>query len=147
MKFDHPEIVIINKNKVYDSLGCKMNDAIKNYSKYELIAVWEDDDIYLPNNLHMRVKYLQDKQASQITHTFFFKRGKMGTYLANSIFYGQIIFTKKIFEDVGGYPEIYQAHDVKFIMNIPKEVRIRNKITNPNKITYIYRMQNIGKKI
>jgi len=59
--FNHPEVVIINQDMVAESLGGKINDAIKKYAKYDLIAVWEDDDIYLPRNLSVRVKYLGSK--------------------------------------------------------------------------------------
>jgi len=136
---DHPEIIVVNSTK--DTLGGIINDAIISHSRGDLIAVWEDDDIYLKNSLSTRVKYLNDSGALLINNAYFLDASTNEMKIGNNTFHGQMMFTRQLFDLVDGYPEVWQAHDIKFIQKIPKE-SIRRIKTLPEEISYIYRWGN-----
>ena len=48
--FDHPQVRIYNLDETFSTIGEKENYAIEN-CKGDLIAVWDDDDVALPNHL------------------------------------------------------------------------------------------------
>ncbi len=146
LEFNHPEVIIINQNEVAKSLGGKINNAIYKYARYDLIAVWEDDDIYLSRNLSLRVKYLGDKKASLIHNAFFIADNFISTKISSNTFHGQFILTKKLFDEIGGYPETYKAHDIKIIKKIPKFDIKRNTKLSPVNISYIYRWRYNGSR-
>jgi len=54
--FDHPQIKIYNLEATFSTIGEKENFAIEQ-CKGEIIAVWDDDDIALPNHLNNIAKY------------------------------------------------------------------------------------------
>lgn len=54
--FSHPEVKIFNLEKTFKTIGEKENFTLEQ-CKGEIIAVWDDDDIALPNHLSNINKY------------------------------------------------------------------------------------------
>lgn len=137
--FDHPEIKIVDSTA--DTLGGIMNEAILKHASYDVIAVWEDDDIYLPNSLTVRSNQLNGVECAILTNAIMSTGSDHNMNLRTNTFHGQMIFTKNIFNVVGGYPETWHAHDIKFIDKIPKE-NIKRVECPLDGISYIYRWSN-----
>jgi len=50
LEFEHPEVEIINLPYRFRTVGEKMNAAVS-MARYDLICLWDDDDIVLPHRL------------------------------------------------------------------------------------------------
>jgi len=57
--FDHPEIKIYNLDYTFQTIGEKENFAVSQCSS-NIIAVWDDDDVALPNHLTNIAKYFKE---------------------------------------------------------------------------------------
>ena len=60
-EFDHPLVTVINHSHRFSNLGQKRNHCIEQ-SKGEVIAIWDDDDIYLPWRLSVAVDAMWQSQ-------------------------------------------------------------------------------------
>ena len=87
------------------------------------------------------MKYLDGNGALLINNAYMFNGSPTRISIGNNTFHGQMTFTRYLFDLVGGYPEVWQAHDIKFIEKIPKEY-IDRKNTPIDEISYIYRWAN-----
>ncbi len=73
---DCEDVVIISKHRRCPSVGAKYNDlyAAMPPEDYDAIAVWDDDDIYLPDHLATHAKVLKSarwSKPSQIISAYF----------------------------------------------------------------------------
>ena len=134
--FDHPEVNIINIENQIIPLGKKFNTNIK-HCKYDLLATWEDDDIFLPHRL--RLSY--EKMKSGIFHTqsglIEESVGKL-TYSGN-YFHSTHLFTRELFEEVGGYDESDLCSlDVSIMTKFTSKVGDYSQTLDNNDVFYIY---------
>lgn len=114
--YDHPEIKIFNFPELFETLGDKENFCIQQ-CKYEIVAIMDDDDCYLPNHLSNIAKYFTE--GTDLLH---WQRGiymswpkiEAITQIGNS----GIVFSKKIWEQVGGYPKEQAGYDMTFVLKI-----------------------------
>lgn len=119
--FDHPEVKVFNLNKTFKTIGEKDNFAVSKCSA-DIIAVWDDDDVALPNHLTNIAKFF--KADTDLLH---WQRGIFSNYgritditsLGNS----GIVFSKKIWETLGGYPQENAGHDMSFVLSIKSNSR------------------------
>jgi hypothetical protein len=114
--FDHPQVRIINLDKTFDTIGEKENFAISN-CKYDTIAVWDDDDLALSNHLSNINKYfVNEADLLHWQRGVFFNDGKITdiTSLGNS----GIVYSKKIWEKLGGHALENAGYDMTFVINI-----------------------------
>jgi len=114
--FDHPEVKIYNLDKTFDTIGEKENFALSKCSG-ELIAVWDDDDIALPNHLDNIYKYFSP--GANLLHWnkgVYFNEGNVTslTAMGNS----GIVYTKKVWESIGGHPLENAGYDATFTHRI-----------------------------
>src|SRR5687768_15926195 len=65
LKFDHPRVKIYNCPKTFSTIGEKENYTLERCSG-DIIAVWDDDDIYLSRHLSNIPKYW--KEDTNILH-------------------------------------------------------------------------------
>jgi len=135
--FDHPEVKIYNLDSTFNTIGEKENFAVSKCSG-DLIAVWDDDDIALPNHLNNIKKYFQ-------TNTFllhwdrgvFYNEPEITaiTSLGNS----GIVYSKKGWEIVGGHPLENAGYDVTFVNKLMRLSPIINKATPPDdEVSWFY---------
>lgn len=114
--FDHPRVRIINLDKTFETIGDKENFAISNCS-YNAVAVWDDDDIAMKNHLQNINKYfVEDTDLLQWHRGVFFNDKQITsiTGLGNS----GIVYSKKIWEKLGGQARENAGHDMSFVLNI-----------------------------
>jgi len=114
--FDHPMVKIFNFSKTFSTVGEKLNFAVSQ-CKYNTIAVWDDDDISMPNHLTNIDKFFVD--GSDLLHWqrgVFFNDGKITsiTNLGNA----GIVYSKKAWEMVGKHPLENAGGDTTFIVKI-----------------------------
>ena len=136
--FDHPEVKIINLDNTFDYIGDKDNFAVSQCS-YDIVAVWDDDDIALPNHLQNINKFFIE--GSELLHwqkavLFDFQKITSITPTGNS----GIVFTKKIWQKLGGYPKENAGHDMTFVLNIKYRANSKVILASPpdNEISWFY---------
>lgn len=116
LHYDHPEIKIINLERTFPTIGEKENFALSNCSG-ELIAVWDDDDIAMPNHLSNIAKYFTEDGELLLWGNGALVNGNQIqelTGLGNS----GIVYSKKIWEELGGHPLENAGYDTTFVNQI-----------------------------
>lgn len=116
IQFNHPEVKIINLDYTFTTIGEKENFAIKNCS-YDTIAVWDDDDVAMPNHLENIAKYWKkDTDLLQWHRGVYYNEPDniVITGLGNS----GIVYSKAIWEKLGGHPLENAGYDMTFVVNI-----------------------------
>lgn len=119
---DLPGVRVINANERYQSLGTKRNEAIK-LAKGPLIAVWDDDDVYLPWRLSYTVEQMRILQTPHYRPYEFWAYWGKDELLTNRslpewVSHGLAMFQKSLWEAVEGYPEITLGEDSAFFRRI-----------------------------
>ncbi len=117
--YDHPDVRIVNRNERYGSLGEKRNAAIE-LARGELIAVWDDDDLYLPWRLSFSLGQMFEHE------TPFYRPAEYWAWWGNEdgfhnnqalrdwMHHGPILFTRGIWRRAGGYPAMNVSEDTAF---------------------------------
>jgi len=113
LHFEHPQVKIYNLDYTFNTIGAKENFAVSKCSG-DLIAVWDDDDVALPNHLKNIAKYFHPK--ADLMHWdrgVFYNEPNITaiTSLGNS----GIVYTKKAWEKIGGHPLENAGYDVTFV--------------------------------
>jgi len=114
--FDHPEVKIYNLDQTFKTIGEKENYAMSKCSA-DIICQWDDDDIALPNHLSNVATYFNETTDLLHWHRgVYFNNDQITaiTGLGNS----GIVFSKKIWEKLGGHPLENAGYDMTFVMNI-----------------------------
>ena len=128
-KFDckHPNIRVINSATRYPTLGEKRNACIE-ATRGELIAVWDDDDVYLPWRLSYSLQELNRWQ------TPFYRPREFWAYWGEEqlhdnqsvpgwIGHPSVMFQKQLWSAVGGYPARGLGEDAEFFQRIHSYLR------------------------
>lgn len=114
--YSHPDVRIINLDKTFDTIGEKENFAVSQ-CKSDIIAVWDDDDIAMPNHLTNIAKYFVE--GTDLLH---WHKGVLFNSPSISAITGLgnsgIIYSKKVWEKVGGHPLENAGYDTTFVYSI-----------------------------
>jgi hypothetical protein len=101
--FDHPQVRLINLPKRFQSLGEKHNAAVALCS-YDLIFVWDDDNIYLPHHISFSVKKFDEaKGFFKPDRIWFWSNNKIAGTAAGDNFHSGSCWSRELFDKVGGY--------------------------------------------
>jgi len=151
LEFNHPEVFILNSSRRFNSIGEKRNISVS-LSKYDYIAVWDDDDISLPHRLEFCANKIKENNFNYYKFNdawFYSKIDKIKRKTTNA-FHGCSIFSKDLFRKTNGYGFINSGQD-SFLegqfMKIKKDQNFNiliencelNKDLKLNDIYYIYR--------
>ena len=135
--FDHPEVRIINHPERIKPLGKKFNMNIE-LCRYDILATWEDDDFFLRNRLSYGVANMKDGVFH--TRDGFFETTQGNIEIANNYFHSQHIFTRELFQKIGGYAEVDQCS-----LDLDLMEKIRNAVgdysvglPSSNDYSYVY---------
>jgi len=111
---DHPEIKIYNMKKRFPTLGEKCNYNVEK-TVGEILVVWDDDDIYLPNYISELNKLLLNHNGNGLMYPQNILQWHKHTpekiiknYRSTS---SARQFFRDMFEDVGGYRSLSYKHD------------------------------------
>ena len=114
--YDHPEIRIYNLDETFKTIGDKENFAIEQCSG-ELIAVWDDDDVALPNHMSNIAKFWkEDTNLLHWQNGVFYNEPNITQLLAlgNS----GIVYSKKAWEAIGKSPIENAGGDMTLVVAI-----------------------------
>lgn len=111
--FDHPEVRIINLPKRFHSVGEKYKAAVA-LASYDLIFVWQDDDIYLPHRLSYCVAHCDQNTAFfKAKRAWFWNDGQLSGPELN-LFHGGSCWRRDLFSKMHGYPHLDTQYDLEF---------------------------------
>ena len=116
LHINRPEIKIINLNKTFLTIGEKENYILSQCSG-DLIAVWDDDDIALPNHLNNIAKYFIEDGEVLMWGNGALVHGN-NIHALTSLGNSGIVYTKKVWEEIGGHPLENAGYDVTFLNKI-----------------------------
>ncbi len=130
LMYDHPEIKIYNLDETFPTIGDKENYAIERCSG-ELIAVWDDDDVALPNHMSNIAKFW--KEDTNIIHwaTGIFYNEPSITKIT-SIGNSGIVYSKKAWEKIGRSPIENAGGDMTLVVAIHNLGRDKVVLANPH---------------
>lgn len=136
--YNHPEVRIINLPERIKPLSRKFNMNVE-LCKYDIIAVWEDDDVFLKN----RLSYAYANMIDGIFHSYdgFFEKKPGDIIVSSNYYHSQHVFTKDLFNAVGGYPETdFCTLDLGIMQKFKDYLgyHYSKKISNPKDLSYIY---------
>ncbi len=104
---------LVSTNKRFPSLGEKRNAAAALVSNnVDAVAVWDDDDLYLPWALRASAAALALapwSRPSLVLHPR--KDGSLSRHQTGGLFHGGWAYTQKAFDRVGGYPAMGNGED------------------------------------
>jgi glycosyltransferase involved in cell wall biosynthesis len=135
--FDHPKVKIINLDETFKTIGEKENFAIEN-CKYDTIAVWDDDDIALPNHLKNINKYFP---GYDLLH---WKKGAAVNFKKIDALHGLgnsgIVYTKEIWERSGKHELENAGYDMSFVVKIRQKYQCRVVNADPpdEEVSWMY---------
>jgi hypothetical protein len=134
--FNHPEVKIINTKERIKPLGKKFNENIS-LCKYDLLATWEDDDIFLRN----RLTYSYNNMCDDIFHTHdaFFEKDKFEIIKSRNIFHSTHMFSRELFNNIGKYNDQDSCDlDIAIMEKFKNKIGNYSQDTKYKDIFYIY---------
>ena len=138
---------LVSARERFASLGEKRNAAAAMVSDdVEALAVWDDDDLYLPWALQASVAALNEadwSRPSLVLHPR--PDGQLQQHRTGGLFHGGWAYRREVFRRVGGYPSINNGEDQALAQRF-EQARIRQfDPLGPNtKPFYVYCWQNGG---
>lgn len=122
--FEHPQVTVINQTSRFASLGEKRNACIEQ-ANGEILAVWDDDDVYLPWRLSDAVSEMMRQQIAFYRPAEFWAYWGSGDLHDNQAVPGWVnhafcCYTKKLWAAVDGYPHQSLGEDAVFFDRIHK---------------------------
>ena len=132
LPFDVPNIKIYNLDKTFKTIGEKENYAIER-CKGDIIAVWDDDDVALPNHLSNINKYW--KENSNLLHWgkgVYYNEPNITaiTSLGNS----GIVYSKRAWEEIGRSPLENAGGDMTLVNKLHELGRDNIIIASPDDV-------------
>lgn len=140
VRFDHPQVTVINVPSRFRTVGEKRNAAAA-LCRYDLLAVWDDDDVYLPHRLSFSVaRYDKGKRFFKPSRAFVLNNGVVTGPKAN-LFHSGGMWHRSLFDDVGGYRHMGSGQDMDIEIRFEKIIgRGKNyDEIKPSEIFYLYR--------
>ncbi len=119
---EFPGVRIINASARWATLGEKRNAAIE-LAKGEFIAVWDDDDVYLPWRLSHSMRRIQELRAALYCPADYWaywgdENLHENQALLNWIYHPLVVFRRELWETVGGYPAQTLWEDTAFFKKV-----------------------------
>lgn len=138
LHFDHPKVKIFNLDYTFETIGDKENFAVEQCA-YDTIAVWDDDDIAMPNHLSNIDRYFVDGADFLQWHRgVFFNNKKLTsiTGLGNS----GIVYSKKAWRHVGKHPKENAGYDMTFVLRIKNDKNLKSVKASPpdDEVSWFY---------
>lgn len=137
---EFPNVRVINAKSRWPTVGEKRNSCIS-LATGSVIAVWDDDDVYLP----WRLSYSVSEMAR--LKTAFYRPSDYWAYWGDGDLHDNqsvpgwpghayVTYTKSLWEDVGGYTAVNVGHDAGFFDRVHAklgETFIRYPIARANR--------------
>jgi hypothetical protein len=137
LHFDHPEVKIFNLDYTVNTIGEKENMSVELCS-YDTIAIWDDDDIALSNHLfNINQYFISDVDLLFWKNAIYFNSGSITSLTA--VGHSGFVYSRKIWQEVGGYPKANAGCDTLFIQEARKKTKnIINAYPPNDSVSWIY---------
>jgi glycosyltransferase involved in cell wall biosynthesis len=123
---DFPDVRIVNQNSRFASLGEKRNTCIQ-LAKGSVIAIWDDDDVYLPWRLSFSWSEM-DRLGIP-----FYRPAEFWAYWGDDnlhdnqsvpgwVSHAWVMFTKALWQKIDGYPHVDIGEAAQFFERIHQEL-------------------------
>lgn len=145
LRFDHPEVQVINCPRRFRTVGEKMNVAVA-LAAHDLLFVWDDDDIYLSHRLRFSVEQFDPQKGFfKPDQAWLWRQGQLTGPLGN-LFHVGSCWSRQLFDGVRGYPAEGTGYDLVFEERLAKQFRGSTKPykIRPEEIYYLYRWGGTG---
>lgn len=142
--YDSSEVTIINAPVRFRTLGEKINAAFALCS-YDLIFVWDDDDIYLPHRLSFSVQHFDPSRGFfKADKAWLWDNGVLSGPMQN-IFHAGACLSRDVFNTVRGYGMVNNGYDQEIEAALAQSgVVMEPYIIERDDIYYIYRWGGTG---
>ena len=140
LHFDHPRVRIYNLDFTFNTIGEKENFAVS-ACKYDNIAVWDDDDLAVPNHLSNINKYFPHHELLHWSNAVVFNYNNIADLqqVGNS----GIIYNKNLWKRVGGHAFENAGYDTTFIDKAKKAgARVIRAMPPDNEVSWFYSWGN-----
>ena len=127
--FDHPKVKIFNLKETFSTIGAKENFAIEQCSG-DLIAVFDDDDVALPNHMSNIAKFW--KEDSNLLHWqngVFYNEPNITSLM--SLGNSGIVYSKRAWEEIGKSPIQNAGGDMTLVVAIHNLGRDKVVLADP----------------
>lgn len=138
LEFEHPEVRIFNLDETFQTIGEKENFAVSE-CKADIIAVWDDDDLAMPNHLTNIAKWFVPG-----SHLLHWHRGIFMnlpnitsiTGLGNS----GIVYSREAWERIGRHPLENAGYDGTLVHKIRSLPDIKLVLAEPadEDVSWVY---------
>lgn len=138
--FDHPQVTVVNAAERFRTVGEKRNAAIA-LCRHDLLAVWDDDDIYLPHRLSFSLsRYDQKRRFFKPTRAFVLNDGVIAGP-SEKLFHSGGMWHRSLFDEVGGYAQMGSGEDADIEARFKKVIGrgMNYGLIQPCEIYYLYR--------
>ncbi|MBI3957504.1 MAG: glycosyltransferase [Chloroflexi bacterium] len=138
LEFGHPDVCVINLPYRFRTVGEKMTAAV-GLAQYDLICVWDDDDIYLPHRLSFSANRVSD-QFFKPDRAWYWANGEIFGPLYN-VFHVGSCYPRSLFDLISGYKAMGNGYDWEFETDLRKAAPERMEIdeTPMQDLYYVYR--------
>lgn len=116
LKFDHPQVKIYNLDKTFTSIGEKENFATSK-CQGDIICQWDDDDLAMPWHLKNVARYFVPGSDLLHWHKAIFMNVP-NIAAIGGVGNSGIVFSKKIWNEIGGHPLENAGYDMTFVLKI-----------------------------
>ena len=135
------DVVIYNEEKRYESLGEKRNACVEKCTG-DIICVWDDDDIFLPNRISSSALLMRNRPYVLPNKHVYYSDEEM-----RLVSYGvkaQALFYKSLWKEMGGYPALNRREDSSFENTIRTNGKFNLIEIDSKDVSYIYRWRITG---
>ena len=145
VRFDHPEVTVVNVPVRFRSVGEKRNAAAA-LCRHDLLAVWDDDDICLPHRLGFSVRKICEGRRFYKPVKAFVLHNGVFSGPARNVFHGAAVWLRDLFDEVGGYRHIGSGQDAEIENRFRESIGsdIGDEAIELDEIFYLYRWCGTG---
>ena len=142
LRFDHPDVVVVNSPRRFRTMGEKLNAAF-GLATGDVLCRFDDDDVSLPWRLETSFNHLTESTGLNYwsSFQFFFANGENAPRISRQGAPSKSIWTRKAFDAVNGFPFVDSGQDKDFEYNCrihdPKGFLYEE--IPPKEIFYVYR--------
>jgi hypothetical protein len=145
LRCDHPEVTVVNLAVRFRTVGEKRNAAAA-LARHDLLAVWDDDDIYLPHRLRYSMEhYDPDRRFYKPVFAFHLNNGEVSGPKRH-VHHSAAVWHRSLFDEVRGYAHMGAGQDQEIERHFAEIVPwpMNDWKIAPADIYYLYRWAGTG---
>jgi glycosyltransferase involved in cell wall biosynthesis len=143
--FRHPQVTVVNLSSRFHTLGEKRNAAVA-LCRHDFLAVWDDDDIYLPHRLSFSVSRYDAGRRFFKPSKAFILNDAMVSGPKRALFHSGSMWHRALFDQVGGYAHMNAGEDQEIEAKFAAVIGTAKDYDaiQPSEVFYLYRWLGTG---